>query len=169
MTRILDFNGRDAERTVTVATIAGLKGTGRQLVQVTAGTAEEAEAAEAAGIDMVVCLAQAVPEVRQGSSRLFVTAAIDFGGEITLDDLLATAFRSLSAGADAVITARRSTPCGSWPTRASPSWATWVSCRSARTRSAVSAASAVTLRRRPRCGDSSRSWRTPVRSRSSAN
>ena len=107
MTRILDFNGRDAERTVTVATIAGLKGSGRRLVQVTAGTAEEAEAAEAAGIDMVVCLAQAVPEVRQGSSRLFVTAAIDFGGEITLDDLLATAFRSLSAGADAVITARR--------------------------------------------------------------
>lgn len=107
MTRILDFNGRDADRTVTVAAIAGLKGSGRQFVQVTAGTEEEAAAAEAAGIDMVVCLAQAVPDVRRGSSRLFVTAAIDFGGEVTLDDLLATAFRSLSAGADAVITARR--------------------------------------------------------------
>jgi len=107
MTRILDFNGRDAERTVTVASIAALKGTGRQYTQVTAGTEEEAAAAEAAGIDMVVCLATAIPEVRRGSSRLFVTAAIDFGGEITLDDLLATAFRSLSAGADAVITARR--------------------------------------------------------------
>jgi 3-methyl-2-oxobutanoate hydroxymethyltransferase len=107
MTRILDFNGRDADRTVTVASIAALKGTGRQYVQVTAGSAEEAAAAEAAGIDMVVCLAAAVPEVRRGSSRLFVTAAIDFGGEVTLDDLLATAFRSLSAGADAVITARR--------------------------------------------------------------
>jgi len=107
MTRILDFNGRDADRTVTVASIAALKGSGRQFVQVTAGTEEEAAAAEAAGIDMLVCLAAAVPDVRQGSSRLFVTAAIDFGGEITLDDLLATAFRSLSAGADAVITARR--------------------------------------------------------------
>jgi 3-methyl-2-oxobutanoate hydroxymethyltransferase len=107
MTRILDFNGRDADRTVTVASIAALKGSGQQYVQVTAGTAEEAAAAEAAGIDMVVCLAAAVPEVRKGSSRLFVTAAIDFGGEVTLDDLLATAFRSLSAGADAVITARR--------------------------------------------------------------
>ncbi len=107
MTRILDFNGRDAERTVTVASIAALKGSGRQYVQVTAGTEEEAAAAEAAGIDMVVCLAAAVPEVRRGSSRLFVTAAIDFGGEVTIDDLLATAFRSLSAGADAVITARR--------------------------------------------------------------
>ena len=107
MTRILDFNGRDADRTVTVASIAALKGTGRQYTQVTAGTEEEAAAAEAAGIDMVVCLAASVPEVRRGSSRLFVTAAIDFGGEITLDDLLATAFRSLSAGADAVITARR--------------------------------------------------------------
>lgn len=107
MTRILDFNGRDAERTVTVASIAALKGSGRQFVQVTAGTEAEAAAAEEAGIDMVVCLAQAVPDVRRGSSRLFVTAAIDFGGEVTLDDLLATAFRSLSAGADAVITARR--------------------------------------------------------------
>jgi 3-methyl-2-oxobutanoate hydroxymethyltransferase len=56
---------------------------------------------------MAVCLAQAVPDVRRGSSRLFVTAAIDFGGEVTLDDLLATAFRALGAGADAVITARR--------------------------------------------------------------
>jgi 3-methyl-2-oxobutanoate hydroxymethyltransferase len=107
MTRILDFNGRDADRTVTVASIAGLKGSGRQYVQVTAGSEEEAAAAEAAGIDMVVCLAQSVPNVRQGSKRLFVTAAIDFGGEVTLDDLLATAFRAMSAGADAVITARR--------------------------------------------------------------
>ncbi len=107
MTRILDFNGRDADRTVTVASIAGLKGTGRQYVQVTAGTELEAEAAAAAGIDMVVCLAEAVPDVRRGSSRLFVTAAIDFGGEVTIDDLLATAFRALGAGADAVITARR--------------------------------------------------------------
>jgi 3-methyl-2-oxobutanoate hydroxymethyltransferase len=107
MTRILDFNGRDADRTVTVASVAGLKGSERQFVQVTAGSEEEATAAEAAGIDMVVCLAAAVPEVRRGSSRLFVTAAIDFGGEVTLDDLLATAFRSLGAGADAVITARR--------------------------------------------------------------
>jgi 3-methyl-2-oxobutanoate hydroxymethyltransferase len=107
MTRILDFNGRDADRTVTMASIAALKSSGHQYVQVTAGTDAEAAAAEAAGIDMVVCLAAAVPEVRRGSSRLFVTAAIDFGGEITIDDLLATAFRSLSAGADAVITARR--------------------------------------------------------------
>jgi 3-methyl-2-oxobutanoate hydroxymethyltransferase len=107
MTRILDFNGREADRTVTVGSIAALKGSGRQYTQVTAGTEEEAAAADAAGIDMVVCLAASVPEVRRGSSRLFVTAAIDFGGEVTLDDLLATAFRSLSAGADAVITARR--------------------------------------------------------------
>ena len=107
MTRILDFNGRDADRSATVASIAALKGSGRQFVQVTAGTDAEAAAAEEAGIDMVVCLAAAVSDVRRGSSRLFVTAAIDFGGEITVDDLLATAFRSLSAGADAVITARR--------------------------------------------------------------
>lgn len=107
MVRILDYNGRDAERTATVAAIAALKGTGRQFTQVTAGTAEEAAAAEVAGIEMVVCMAQSVPQVREGSKRVFVTAAIDFGGEVTPDDLLATALRALGAGADAVITARR--------------------------------------------------------------
>jgi 3-methyl-2-oxobutanoate hydroxymethyltransferase len=99
MTRILDFNGRDANRTVTVAAITALKGTHRQFTQVTAGSAEEAAAAEAAGIEMAVCLAGVVPDVRRGSSKLFLTAAID--------ELLATAFRALSDGADAVITARR--------------------------------------------------------------
>ena len=106
MVRILDFSGRDADRTVTVAALRALKGTGEQLVQVTVGTAEEAAAAEAAGIDMVACLASAIPDVREGSSRLFVSAAIDFDGAVTEDDLLGDAFNALSAGADAVITAR---------------------------------------------------------------
>lgn len=56
---------------------------------------------------MVVCVGSAVPAVRQGSSRVFVTAAIDFGGAVTLDELLGTALQSLTDGADAVITARR--------------------------------------------------------------
>ncbi len=107
MTRILDFNGQEADRTVTVAAIAALKGTGRRFTQVTAGSADEAIAAEAAGIEMAVCLAGAVADVRRGSSRLFLTAAIDFGGAVTLDELLATAFHAMHEGADAVITARR--------------------------------------------------------------
>ena len=107
MTRILDHNGRDAERTATVASIRALKGSGTRYTQVTAASAEEAAAAEAAGIEMVVCMASSVPAVREGSTRLFVTAAIDFGGAVTLDELLATAFEALGAGADAVITARR--------------------------------------------------------------
>ncbi len=107
MTRILDYSGREADRTVTVASIAALKGSGRQLAQVTASTAAEAAAAETAGIEMVVCMASAVPDVRQGSRRVFVTAAIDFGGAVTLDELLGTALQALSDGADAVITARR--------------------------------------------------------------
>ncbi len=106
MARILDYNGQDAERTVTVASIRALKGSGQQLAQVTAATADEAAAAEAAGVEMVVCLAAALPDVREGSSRLFVTAAIDFDGAVTEDDLLGAAFAALGAGADAVITAR---------------------------------------------------------------
>lgn len=107
MPRILDYNGRDAFRTVTVAELVALKHEEGQLAQVTAGTAEEAAAAEAAGIEMVVCMSQSVPAVRQGSSRLFVTAAIDFTGAVTVDELLGVALESLSNGADAVITARR--------------------------------------------------------------
>lgn len=107
MPRILDYNGQDADRTVTVASIVALKSGATQLAQVTASTDEEAAAAEASGIEMVVCMAQAVPSVRQGSSRLFVTAAIDFGGAVTVDELLGAAFVALADGADAVITARR--------------------------------------------------------------
>ncbi len=106
MPRILDYNGRDADRTVTVAEIGRLKVEGRRLAQVTASNADEAAAAEVAGIEMVVCMAGAVNSVRQGSSRVFVTAAIDFDGAVSADDLLGDAFKALSAGADAVITAR---------------------------------------------------------------
>jgi 3-methyl-2-oxobutanoate hydroxymethyltransferase len=105
--RILDYNGQEAERTTTVAALVDLKGSGSQLAQVTAGTADEAAAAEAAGVEMVVCMSDAVPAVREGSSRVFVTAAIDFTGAITPDDLLGVALDALSKGADAVITARR--------------------------------------------------------------
>ncbi len=107
MPRILDYNGQDADRTATVASIVGLKGQQAQFAQVTASTEQEAAAAEAAGIEMAVCMAEAVPSVRLGSSRLFVTAAIDFGGAVTIDELLGAAFSALAHGADAVITARR--------------------------------------------------------------
>ncbi len=107
MTRILDYGGRDAERTATVASIRALRAAGTRLAQVTTATADEAAAAEAAGIEMIICMAQAVPAVRQGSRRCFLTAAIDFGGEVTPDDLLRTALTALGDGADAVISARR--------------------------------------------------------------
>lgn len=106
MPRILDYTGRDAVRTVTVADIVGLKASGWRLAQVTAGSAAEGAAAEAAGIEMVVCLAEAVPAVRAGSQQVFLTAAIDFAGAITEDDILRDALKALGAGADAVITAR---------------------------------------------------------------
>ena len=107
MPRILDYTGQDVTRTVTVASIIENRKGDKPLTQVTAGTAEEAAAAEAAGIEMVVCLSDFVPAVREGSSKVFVTAAIDFSGAITDDDLLGTAYDALTAGADAVITARR--------------------------------------------------------------
>jgi 3-methyl-2-oxobutanoate hydroxymethyltransferase len=107
MPRILDYNGQEADRAVTVASIVALKDADTQLAQVTASTADEAAAAESAGIEMVVCMAESVSAVRQGSTRIFVTAAIDFAGAVTVDELLGDAFRALSTGADAVITARR--------------------------------------------------------------
>lgn len=107
MTRILDYSGQEADRTETVASLRALKGQDRHVAQVTASSAEEAAAAEAAGIEMIVCMSDSVPSVRQGSQRLFVTAAIDFTGAVTVDELLGVAFESLTNGADAVITARR--------------------------------------------------------------
>ena len=56
---------------------------------------------------MVVCMSDFVPAVREGSNRLFVTSAIDFTGAVTVDEILGVALESLTAGADAVITARR--------------------------------------------------------------
>ncbi|MEO0491975.1 MAG: 3-methyl-2-oxobutanoate hydroxymethyltransferase [Actinomycetota bacterium] len=106
MARILDYTGTERERTTTVADLRFLRASGERLVQTTAGTAEEAEAAEAAGIDMLACLGQAVPDVRNGTQRLFVSAAIDFNGAVTADDLLGDAFAALEAGADMIITAR---------------------------------------------------------------
>jgi 3-methyl-2-oxobutanoate hydroxymethyltransferase len=106
MPRILDYNGREAVRSVTVADIVGLKAQGMQLAQVTASTSAEAGAAEAAGIEMVVCMSDFVPAVRAGSPHVFVTAAIDFSGAVTTDDLLRDALTALGSGADAVITAR---------------------------------------------------------------
>lgn len=106
MTRILDYNGNEADRMVTVASLIELKAQSVPLAQVTASTAAEAAAAEAAGVEMVVCMSESVPAVREGSSRVFVTAAIDFTGAVTVDELLGVAFESLSNGADAVITAR---------------------------------------------------------------
>jgi 3-methyl-2-oxobutanoate hydroxymethyltransferase len=107
MHRILDYNGQDVTRTVTVASILASKNNATTLTQVTAGTAEEAAAADAAGIEMVVCMSDFVPAVREGSARVFVTAAIDFSGAVSDDDLLGTAYQALTSGADAVITARR--------------------------------------------------------------
>jgi 3-methyl-2-oxobutanoate hydroxymethyltransferase len=44
--------------------------------------------------------------VREGSRRVFVTAALGFADAITGDELLRTAFGAVTAGADAVITGR---------------------------------------------------------------
>ena len=84
MPRIFDFGGREVERSQTVAGLRALKGSGRRATQVTAETAEEAAAAEAAGIEMVVCRGANIARVREGSSKVFVTAALGFAEAITL-------------------------------------------------------------------------------------
>jgi 3-methyl-2-oxobutanoate hydroxymethyltransferase len=106
MPRIFDFGGRDVERSQTVAGLRALKGTADHAAQVTAETAEEAAAAEAAGVEMVVCRAVNVARVREGSKKVFVTAALGFADAVTADEILKTAFGAITAGADAVITGR---------------------------------------------------------------
>jgi 3-methyl-2-oxobutanoate hydroxymethyltransferase len=108
MPRIFDFGGRDVERSQTVAGLRGLKSASLQAAQVTAETADEAAAAEAAGIEMVVCRAASVARVREGSRRVFVTAALGFAEAVTADEILRTAFSAITGGADAVLTSRGS-------------------------------------------------------------
>lgn len=105
--RIFDWGARPAERLVTVGSLRAGKGAPARHAQVTADTAEEAAAAEAAGIEMVICRAANVAAVRRGSARVFVTAALGFAEAVTDDEILRVAFRALTDGADAVITARR--------------------------------------------------------------
>ncbi|WP_112310457.1 3-methyl-2-oxobutanoate hydroxymethyltransferase, partial [Pseudogemmobacter bohemicus] len=107
MPKIFDWSARPAERLVTVGSLRAGKGAPARHAQVTADTAEEAAAAEAAGIEMVICRAANVATVRRGSKRVFVTAALGFAEAVTEDEILRTAFRALTDGADAVITARR--------------------------------------------------------------
>ncbi|WP_157019972.1 3-methyl-2-oxobutanoate hydroxymethyltransferase [Mesorhizobium xinjiangense] len=106
MPRIFDFGGREVDRIQTVAGLRALKGSGRHAAQVTVDTAEEAAAAEAAGVEMVICRATNVAQVREGSRKVFVTAALGFSEAITADEVLRTAFAAVTAGADAVITGR---------------------------------------------------------------
>ena len=106
MPRIFDFGGREVERSQTVAGLRALKGAGRQAAQVTAETADEAAAGEAAGVEMVVCRAANVGRVREGSRRVFVTAALGFAEAVTADEVLRAAFSAITGGADAVLTSR---------------------------------------------------------------
>ncbi|UVO35853.1 3-methyl-2-oxobutanoate hydroxymethyltransferase [Bradyrhizobium arachidis] len=106
MPRIYDWTAREAERTVTVADLRATRTTGKRYTQVTADTADEAAAAEEADIDMLVTRAPNVAAVRAGSKRLFITAALGFTDAPTQDDILRTALKALTDGADAVITAR---------------------------------------------------------------
>jgi len=106
MPRIFDFGGRDVERAQTVAGLRALKSAGGQAAQVTAETADEAAAAEAAGVEMVVCRAANMARVREGSQRVFVTAALGFAEAVTADEILRAAFGAITGGADAVLTSR---------------------------------------------------------------
>ena len=108
MPRIFDFNLQVHDRLATVASILALKESGQKFVETTAESAADAAAAEAAGIEMVVADPPAVSAVREGSKRLFVTAAIDFVSSppVTTDEVLRASIDAMEHGADAVHTSR---------------------------------------------------------------
>jgi len=103
--RVYTWAAKPAVRSLTVADLKEGKGK-RKWTQVTANTADEAAAAAAAGLDMIICNSQNVGAVRSGDDTLFLTAAIGLPDYPTHDDILREAFRALSLGADAVLTAR---------------------------------------------------------------
>lgn len=79
------------------------------MVEVTATSAADAIAVEAAGIEMAVADSGAVADVRRGSTRLFLTAAIDFSENqpLTKDEVLRASVEAMKNGADAIHTCRR--------------------------------------------------------------
>ena len=105
MKRVYTWTAQPAERTVTIAGMQAAKGS-RKWTQVTANTADEAAAADAAGIDMAIGNFQNVRAVREGSSSIFMTAAIGIPDFATADDFLRAALGALADGADAIMTAR---------------------------------------------------------------
>ena len=105
MKRVYTWAAEPAQRSVTVADLQAGKGK-RKFTQVTANTADEAAAAEAAGIDMIICQSDNARAARAGSKKLFLTASIPMPDHPTKDDVLREAYRVLSLGADAVMTAR---------------------------------------------------------------
>ena len=103
--RVYTWSARPALRTVTVADMLAQKGK-RKWTQVTANSQEEALAAHEAGLDMIICNSANVEVVRSANTPQFLTAAIGLPDFATVDDVLREALRSLSLGADAVLTAR---------------------------------------------------------------
>ena len=105
MKKVYTWTAQSAMRSVTVNDLQAQKGT-RKWVQVTANSAEEAAAAAQAEFDMIICNSANVEQVRQGDNSLFLTASIPLPEFATTDDILREAFRALSLGADAIMTAR---------------------------------------------------------------
>ena len=103
--RVYTWSAQPALRTVTIADMQTQKGK-RKWTQVTANTREEAQAAHEAGLDMIICNSVNAEEVRSANTPQFLTAAIGLPDFATTDDILTEALRSLSLGADAVLTAR---------------------------------------------------------------
>ena len=105
MKRIYNWLAKPANRNLTVADIIASKGK-KKLTQVKVKSAEEAYACGEANIDMIVCAAKEVEMIREGNDELFLTAGLGIPEFPTESDMLKAAFSALSAGADAVMTAR---------------------------------------------------------------
>ncbi len=105
MKRVYTWSAKPAERTVTVAELQAQKGT-RKWTQVTANSRVEAEAASEAGLDMIICNSANADAVRSANTPQFLTAAVGLPDFPTEVDIMREAFRALSLGADAVMTAR---------------------------------------------------------------
>ena len=105
MKNIYTWAAHPATRNLTVADMQAQKGQ-KQWVEVTANTEDEAAAAEAAGVDLLICHAASVEEVRAGSKNLFLTASLVLQAFVTEEDILRGAFEALTKGADAVMTPR---------------------------------------------------------------
>jgi Ketopantoate hydroxymethyltransferase len=106
MKRVYTFDGRPAQRNLTLDCFRANKAAGTKMVQVDAGTTAQAALLAECEIDVIATGARETAAVRAGAPTTHITSALTVESFVTPDETLGMAIDCLCAGADSIYTAR---------------------------------------------------------------